>query len=379
MKKQSNNAQFYIRGAEIADMDRLLMIENHCFDSDRLSRRSFRHFLTKGHAEIRVAVVDENVVAYVLIMFHSGTSLSRLYSIAVLADYQRKGIAQALVDAAEKLTLDHECVSLRLEIRDDNRASIRLFESLGYKQFGRYLKYYEDDADAVRLEKRLMNESQAHLTTVPYYQQSLDFTCGPASLMMAMKALDQHIELSRTLELRLWREATTIFMTSGLGGCGPYGMALAAYHRGFKVSVYVKQGAALFIDSVRSTEKKEVIQLVEQDFIQEIRKVGIPVFYHHLSVDEVTQILDDGGLVLVLISSYRIYKEKFPHWIIATGHDDRFLYFHDPYIDEEKGKTVTDCINMPISKTEFARMTRYGKSGQHAAVVLHSIAPVRRF
>jgi hypothetical protein len=51
--------------------------------------------------------------------------------------------------------------------------------------------------------------------------------------MMAMKALDPAMELNRTLELRLWREATTIFMTSGHGGCGPYGLALSAYRRGF--------------------------------------------------------------------------------------------------------------------------------------------------
>ncbi|MDH5434927.1 MAG: peptidase C39 family protein, partial [Gammaproteobacteria bacterium] len=71
-----------------------------------------------------------------------------------------------------------------------------------------------------------------------------------------------------------------------------------------------------------------------------------------------------------LISSYRIYQEKFPHWVVVTGLDDRFIYVHDPFIDWEMGKTFTDCINMPIPIKEFIRMSRYGRSGQRAALIL---------
>ena len=48
--------------------------------------------------------------------------------------------------------------------------------------------------------------------TVPYYNQTTDFSCGPSSLLMAMKALDPKSDFSRTHELQLWREANTIFM-----------------------------------------------------------------------------------------------------------------------------------------------------------------------
>lgn len=163
------------------------------------------------------------------------------------------------VEAVEQAVLEHGSTTLRLEARTDNQPSINLFESMGYRQFGVYLKYYEDNADAVRLEKRLLASPPANLSEVPYYQQTLEFTCGPASLMMAMKALDKNITFNRQLELRLWRKSTAIFMTSEHGGCGPYGLALAAYHRNFSVDIYVKEREPLFIDSVRSEEKKEVI------------------------------------------------------------------------------------------------------------------------
>ena len=359
-----------IRAATLDDIENLLKLEQECFDTDRLSRRNFRHMLTKGHAVTLVEHQGGDIQGYILVLFHRGTSMARLYSIAVSARSRQSGVGRRLVDAAELAAFERECVTMRLEIRDDNTPSIKLFESMGYHQFGRYLKYYEDNSDAVRLEKRLITHLPESMTSVPYYQQTLDFTCGPASLMMAMKSLHSEMTLNRQLELRLWRESTTIYMTSGHGGCGPYGLALAAYRRNFGVEIYVKKGETLFIDSVRSEEKKEVIRLVDGDFLDEIGDVGIPVHYQRLTTADLIAALDAGAIPVVLISSYRIYKEKFPHWVVVTGHDDRFIYFHDPYIDEEKGKTVTDCVNMPIPQNEFERMTRYGKSGQRAALVI---------
>ena len=46
---------------------------------------------------------------------------------------------------------------------------------------------------------------------VPHYGQTTDFSCGPSSLIMAMKALKPSIRIDRALELQLWREANTIF------------------------------------------------------------------------------------------------------------------------------------------------------------------------
>jgi hypothetical protein len=208
------------------------------------------------------------------------------------------------------------------------------------------------------------------MVRVPYYEQTLDFTCGPSALLMAMKSLDPKLELSRQLELRLWRESTTIFMTSGHGGCGPYGMALSAWHRGFDVEVYVKEPGVLFVDSVRSEEKKEVMRLVQEDFIGELLKLPVKLSRRALRVNQIQKKFEAGGIPIVLISSYRIYREKFPHWVVVTGFDEKYIYVHDPYVDHESDKSATDCINMPILKKDFERMARYGKAGQQAVLIL---------
>ncbi|MFA5627068.1 MAG: GNAT family N-acetyltransferase/peptidase C39 family protein [Thiohalomonadaceae bacterium] len=359
-----------IRPATLDDVAALVEIENQCFAMDRLSRRSFRHMITKAHADLLLLEEGQMICGYVLLLFNSGTSLARMYSIAVRPACRGRGMGRQLMLAAEQAALARDCIVLRLEVRMDNAASIALYQSMGYRRFGFYDAYYEDQMDALRYEKRLIPSLRPDMARVPYYEQTLEFTCGPAALMMAMGALDAGIELNRRLELRLWRESTTVFMTSGHGGCGPFGLALAAHHRGFTVEVYVNDESALFVDSVRSAEKKQVICLVQEDFIAEMKQLAVPLHYRRISVDEMQAEFMQGAIPMVLISSYRIYQEKFPHWVVVTGFDERFIYVHDSYVDYEKGKTVTDCVNMPIPRKAFAGMARYGKSGQRAVLII---------
>ncbi len=359
-----------IRPATLEDLPALLNLEYRCFKSDRLNRRNFRHLLTRGHAAMLVDERDGVLAGYVLVLFRRGISLARIYSIATAPEFRGLGVAAGLVKAAEQAAVDEGAIEMRLEVREDNAASQAMFESLGYQAFGVHAGYYEDAVDAVRYHRYLARHLDPSLARVPYYRQTLDFTCGPASLMMAMKALRPELTLDRRLELRIWRESTTVFMTAGHGGCGPHGLALAAYHRGFGASLYLKQDGPMFVESVRSEEKKQVLQLVQEDFIDEIERLGLPVTVGSARVEDLEQAFRRGGIPIVLISSYRIYREKFPHWVVLTGFDERYVYVTDPYVDEEAGKTVTDCVNMPIPRADFDRMARYGRSGQRAVVIV---------
>jgi ribosomal protein S18 acetylase RimI-like enzyme/predicted double-glycine peptidase len=359
-----------IRHATVRDAAALARLEDRCFQTDRITTRQFRYLLTKAHAVTHVDEKNGVIRGYVVVLFHAGTSLARLYSIGIAPEYRGQGIADGLVQAAESSALADQRVYMRLEIRRDNEPSIALFRRHEYRQFGVYPDYYEDHMEALRFQKGLVARLQFEGMQVPYYPQTLDFTCGPAALMMAMKAVDGRIETNRRLEIRLWRESTTVFMTSGLGGCSPYGLALAAQRRGFSVEIYVNDRSALFIDSVRSEEKKEVIRLVQEDFMEEIKTARIPVHYRRSGVEDLEHSFSRGVVPIVLISSYRIYREKFPHWVVMSGFDERFIYVHDPYVDEAIGKTETDCVNMPILKQDFERMARYGKSAQRAVVLI---------
>ncbi len=359
-----------IRPATLNDIDALVAIEESSFETDKLSRRSFRHILSKGKATTLLEVDGETVRGYAMVLFNEGTSLARLYSIAVAPAFRSQGVAKSLLQAAESAALEHDCVAMRLEIRRDNETAIRLYKHVGYKQFGAHKNYYEDHMEALRFEKHLVPHLNLERVKVPFYEQTLDFTCGPAALMMAMSALNKNTAMNRMEELRIWRESTTIFMTSGHGGCSPYGLALSAYQRGFDVELFVNGPGVVLVDSVRDPEKKEVMRIVHEDFLHELEKLPVAIHHHALNVDELQTKFGEGGIPIVLISSYRIYREKFPHWVVVTGFDDKYIYVHDSFVDYPLEKSPTDCINMPILKKDFQRMARYGKAGQKVALII---------
>ncbi len=359
-----------IRTATLGDLESLIAIEKRAFELDRFSRRTFRYLLSKANADTLIEEEEGKVAGYAMLLFNTGTSLARLYSLAVDPDWQGKGIGRALMQATEELAIAHGCVAMRLEVRADGARARALYESQGYRQIGAVDDYYEDGMQAIRYEKRLMPQFKPALAKVPFYEQTLEFTCGPSALMMAMHSLIPAIKCNRKLELRLWRESTTIFMTSGHGGCGPYGLALAAYHRGFDVEIYVSDKGPMFIDSVRNEEKKEVMRLVQEDFLKELKKLPVKIRQGRVNVQHLEEEFNKGGIPVVLISSYRIYHEKWPHWVVVTGFDEKYIYVHDPFVDAEAGKTATDCMNMPIAKRDFELMARYGKAGQKAVLII---------
>ncbi|HET8726835.1 MAG TPA: peptidase C39 family protein [Alphaproteobacteria bacterium] len=361
-----------IRPARPEDIPDLLRIEDRAFETDRLTRRNFQHLLTRAHAKCLVAEQDGALVGYALVLLRRGTSLARLYSLAVDPDQRGMGTGRLLLRAAEAAAQEEDALFLRLEVRTDNEAAISLYQREGYRTFGRYLDYYEDHAEALRLEKRLAPVQAPTDFPVPYYPQTTDFTCGPCALMMVMRALDPALVLDRQLEIRIWREATTIYMTSGPGGCDPYGLALAAHKRGFSATVHVSvsDDQLLFLEGVRSEKKKEVMRLAQEELRREVAETDIDVIPSPLSWPEMTGLIDRGVYPIVLISLYRMYREKAPHWIVVHGYDDRYIYTHDPLIDPDDWDIAADKINMPIPRWEFERMARYGKTQLRAAVIV---------
>ena len=101
-------------------------------------------------------------------------------------------------------------------------------------------------SEVARLLKVPKNKAKK-LLAYPYYQQTTDFTCGPAALLMTMAALDENFVLTQQAELDIWRTATTIFMTSGHGGTHPLGLALAAVQFGYRPQVFINHAIPLFL------------------------------------------------------------------------------------------------------------------------------------
>lgn len=360
----------HFRPATLNDLDSLLQIEQTCFSNDRLSRRSFKRWIQAAHGILLIAEHQQTVVAYGLVWCHKGTRLARLYSLAVLPLMRGTGLARQLLTLLEREAAERDCLYLRLEVAENNAGAITLYQSCGYFVFGEYSDYYDDHSDALRMQKTIqVFKEDASQRLTPWYQQTTEFTCGPAALMMAMASHNPDCELNQIVELDIWREATTIYMTSGHGGCHPIGLALAAHRRGFDACVFLNTEQTPFVSGVRSEHKKNIIEAVHQQFLNQAQQHQVDIVYEDVSQQQLEDWLEQGWAVLTLISTYRLDGKKTPHWVTVTGADTRCFYLHDPDV-EDPNRLGIDCQYLPILREDFHKMAAFGAERLRTAVAI---------
>lgn len=144
-----------VRAARRADLDAIDAVEGRSFTADRFSRATLKRLLVTFTATVLVAEIDAVPAGYAIVLFRLGTLVARLYSIAVDPDHRGKGVALALLAAADAAARARGSRFLRLEVRASNAAGLSLYERAGFTFLERKPAYYEDGEDAIRMEKRL--------------------------------------------------------------------------------------------------------------------------------------------------------------------------------------------------------------------------------
>ncbi|WP_354623326.1 GNAT family N-acetyltransferase/peptidase C39 family protein [Psychromonas sp. MME2] len=359
-----------LRQAISSDLPQLNLIEHNAFSGDKISPRQMKRFINSPLDYLLVVEVDGILAGYALVLFHRGTRLARLYSLAVSTEFRGRNFAFELIKKCEQIVVERGFIILRLEVRNDNIAGKNLYLKMGYKVLKTLVHYYDDLADGVRMHKRLDPPGPSKVIKMPLYVQTTPFTCGAACVMMGISAVNPSYQPSRIDELRIWREATTIFMTSGHGGCSVHGLALAAIKRGLHIEMYSRSNSIPFIDSVRDGNKKEVISIVHNDFCQQLTEQGVQINNCIPTLTQLRDWIDQDYAVLLMISTYRFDGEKGPHWIILNGYNEQFMFIHDPFVEVQKD--AINSVYVPISQSELIQVIQYGKQKQVSCLVIKS-------
>ena len=360
-----------VRNAARGDLDALMELEHRVFATDRLSRRSLRHFLKSPTAEVIVAVADGGHLAgTAIVLFRPRSRVARLYSIAVAPPMGGRGVGPMLLEAAETAALARDCRAIRLEVHETNHAAISRYRKSGYRELGRHARYYQDGGDALRFEKRLLPRSPALNAAPAYFHQTTEFTCGPACIMMALAWADRSFKPAPAFEFQLWREATTIFMTSGPGGCEPYGLAVALKRHGLEPEVYVSRAGPYFLDTARSADKRRVMQVTQRAYHREAETLGIPSHLTPVNESVLMRAFDAGSVAIVLVSGYHMVPRGRPHWVFAFGRDGRHVLMHDPAAIRDDQGMARAPETYAVPWTAFEPMTRLGRERLSAAIVI---------
>ena len=144
-----------IRPATRADLDGLVALEAGAFAHDRATRRAIRHAVDSATITVLVADDAGRVAGAALVEHRRGSVVARLTSVAVAPDRLGRGLGARLLAEAEVAARAHGAARLRLEVRADNGAAIRLYERAAYRRFKVVPRYYEDGGEAWRFEKVL--------------------------------------------------------------------------------------------------------------------------------------------------------------------------------------------------------------------------------
>lgn len=150
-----------LRPGRPGDLDTLVALEREFFTADhQISRRGLRHFIASPKSALIVAEIGGKVAGCALVLYRRGSKLARLYTIAVGREFQRQGLARQLLSTAERNAVRKGRRIMRLEVRADDAGAIALYESFGYRLFGRRPRYYDGRIDALRLDKTLGAEQR---------------------------------------------------------------------------------------------------------------------------------------------------------------------------------------------------------------------------
>jgi len=146
--------KLYFRIAKKADIEAIMKIETARFRLDAFSRRQMLYLMNSNTSYFIVALTNDEIVGYLILLSKKGSKQIRLYAIAVSATAEGKGIGQALLDQADTYAKRKNAHRLKLEVRCDNARAIRLYEKNGFLKQRIYQAFYKDGTNAFVMVKK---------------------------------------------------------------------------------------------------------------------------------------------------------------------------------------------------------------------------------
>ncbi len=141
--------EWHIQPASLRDLPALRRLEKEAFPHDAWPLVDLiAVLLWPGIVRLKAVAAGE-MVGFVAAEVRHGVAW--IATLAVAAPFRRQGIGRALLAACEaRLPPDRP---IRLTVRPDNEAAIRLYRSAGYRTIAIWRGYYVDRSDALVMEK----------------------------------------------------------------------------------------------------------------------------------------------------------------------------------------------------------------------------------
>ena len=170
-------------------------------------------------------------------------------------------------------------------------------------------------------------------TEVPFYRQTLDFTCGAACIIMTISHFDPDFPLDRNSEIDIWREGTSVIAL----GMGRYGLSFPFLKRGFNVEVLTTTDNIDFLDRIEqrlNPRQMEHFRKIYGERKERALELGlVEKMSRQITIETVVRTLERGGIPIMLTDAKELDDDKAPHWVVVTGASDGWFSINNP-LDE---------------------------------------------
>jgi glutathione synthase/RimK-type ligase-like ATP-grasp enzyme/ribosomal protein S18 acetylase RimI-like enzyme len=143
-----------IRASEASDLDFLDNLEKNCFPAFQQStRRSIRYSITSPLQQVIVAEIEDEKgktpVGSATLYLHAKTL--RMFSLAVLPEYQGKGIGKLLLGHSISLARIKKMNRVSLEVMKSDKKLVQLYKTFGFKEVEVLNDYYMKGMHGLRM------------------------------------------------------------------------------------------------------------------------------------------------------------------------------------------------------------------------------------
>ncbi len=165
---------------------------------------------------------------------------------------------------------------------------------------------------------------------IPMYQQSYGYSCGPASLLMAMGAIDKKMKLDEPLEVAVWDDSNLVESRA----TSSYGLALAALKRGFRAKVYADGDGIGFTGRLKQHFPEIDVDNMDSLFQKKkisARELGVEEVMKTATIEDIKNEIEMGSHPIVLISTRLMWELRpIPHWIVVTSVEKGKIKIQNP-------------------------------------------------
>lgn len=146
-------SDFELQPCRHQDLDQVYKLEAECFPDDAYGLTVFLYFFAVERNGFLVAHKGDKVAGYVIATRQGGDGL--IQSIAVLPEFRRMGLGEALMKAAlDHLAKRFERVYLQVDAKHEG--TLRFYRRLSFKETGKVHKgYYPNGDDGIEMVRPL--------------------------------------------------------------------------------------------------------------------------------------------------------------------------------------------------------------------------------